>query len=215
MGIKERKSREKNLRRKEILNAAKKLFGEKGFYSATIEDIAKKAELSPATIYLYFKNKEELYANLNLNALWYLDRKVRNITENDRLTVEEKIFYFKDAFYDTYRYDPLVWHNIFDIQLEDPSLMISDEMQEQLTGVIRDILVLMCKTYEEGVHQGIFIERQGMAIADTIWGLISGLVSLEESKKKLNSKKDFLKSTLDTSFQVLIQGLKSSKKWQG
>jgi AcrR family transcriptional regulator len=43
-----------------ILNAAEHVFANKGFHEATISDIAKKANVSEATIYDYFSSKEEL-----------------------------------------------------------------------------------------------------------------------------------------------------------
>jgi AcrR family transcriptional regulator len=72
MGIKERKEREKERRRQQIMVAAKRVFSVKDFNRATMEDIAKEAELSPGTIYLYFKNKEELFASLSLRILHYM-----------------------------------------------------------------------------------------------------------------------------------------------
>jgi AcrR family transcriptional regulator len=69
MGIKERKEREKERRRQQIMVAAKRVFSIKNFNKATMEDIAREAELSPGTIYLYFKNKEELFASLSLRIL--------------------------------------------------------------------------------------------------------------------------------------------------
>jgi len=55
MGIQERKKREKERRRQQIMIAAKRVFSVKGYSKATMEDIAKEAELSPGTLYLYFK----------------------------------------------------------------------------------------------------------------------------------------------------------------
>ena len=60
MGIQERKEREKERRRQQIMVAAKRVFTEKGFNKATMEDIAQEAELSPGTLYLYFKNKDDI-----------------------------------------------------------------------------------------------------------------------------------------------------------
>ena len=60
MSIQERKEREKERRRRQILVAAKKIFSKKGFSRATMEDIAEEAELSPGTLYTYFKNKKVL-----------------------------------------------------------------------------------------------------------------------------------------------------------
>ncbi len=72
MGIYERKQREKERRRQEILAAARHVFSKKGFNSATMEEIASKAELSPGTLYLYFKNKEELHTSLSIDLLEHL-----------------------------------------------------------------------------------------------------------------------------------------------
>ena len=61
MSTSQRKDREKEARREQILRAAAKLFSEKGFEAATMAQIARQAELAPGTLYLYFKSKDELY----------------------------------------------------------------------------------------------------------------------------------------------------------
>ncbi|MEO8168159.1 MAG: helix-turn-helix domain-containing protein, partial [bacterium] len=60
MGIIERKEREKEHRREDIIAAAQKIFFEKGLPSATMDEIAEAAELSKGTLYLYYKSKEDL-----------------------------------------------------------------------------------------------------------------------------------------------------------
>jgi len=60
MSIKERKEQEKSEMRGLILKTAMNLFLDKGFENITIRNIAEKIEYSPATIYLYFKNKDEI-----------------------------------------------------------------------------------------------------------------------------------------------------------
>jgi len=60
LGIQERKEREKHMRKQQIQDVAKKVFLEKGFSSATMEDIAQASELSVSTVYLYFRTKDEL-----------------------------------------------------------------------------------------------------------------------------------------------------------
>ena len=69
MGIAERKEREKGQRRNDIVNAAEKVFFSKGIDSATMDEIAEKAELSKGTLYLYFKSKEELLFAVDLRAI--------------------------------------------------------------------------------------------------------------------------------------------------
>lgn len=69
MGIQERKEREKEARREEILDAAYKVFVAKGLAGATVDDIAAAAELSKGTIYLYFRSKEDLYLAVTTRGL--------------------------------------------------------------------------------------------------------------------------------------------------
>jgi len=62
------KSKVNNTRKKKqsnhkdrILQAAERLFAEKGFYLATLDEIARNADLAKGTIYLHFRNKRELF----------------------------------------------------------------------------------------------------------------------------------------------------------
>lgn len=63
-------------RRGQIVAAAIKLFGARGYYTVTIKDIAKEAGISPGLIYQYFKNKEDV---LLLVLLERLDQYVRDV----------------------------------------------------------------------------------------------------------------------------------------
>jgi AcrR family transcriptional regulator len=65
MTIATRKQREKGEMRQLILEAAKKIFLEKGFEQASIRNIAEEIEYSPGTIYLYFKEKDEIFHALH------------------------------------------------------------------------------------------------------------------------------------------------------
>jgi AcrR family transcriptional regulator len=65
MGIAERKEKQKQEIRKMILDASMKLFVEEGFEQVSIRKIAELIEYSPTTVYLYFKDKNEILFNLH------------------------------------------------------------------------------------------------------------------------------------------------------
>ncbi len=65
----ERKEREKTQRRKDIVDAAERVFFSQGFDQTTMIAIADEAELSKGTLYLYFENKNELCMAIILRAL--------------------------------------------------------------------------------------------------------------------------------------------------
>jgi len=79
MGTRERRQREADNRRMEILEAAQRLFWQKGYTATSIPQIAREAELAPGTIYLYFRSKEALYVELLMEGYAIL---------HQRLTVE-------------------------------------------------------------------------------------------------------------------------------
>ena len=68
MGIIQRKEREKEEMRRLILNAALQLFRERGYDGVSIRNIAEAIEYSPATIYLYYKDKSEIFFALQYEA---------------------------------------------------------------------------------------------------------------------------------------------------
>jgi AcrR family transcriptional regulator len=60
MGVKERRERQKEMLRQDILDAARELFIQEGYQNVSMRKVAEKIEYSPTTIYLYFKDKAEL-----------------------------------------------------------------------------------------------------------------------------------------------------------
>jgi AcrR family transcriptional regulator len=59
-----RKEIEKEARKKDILDAAAKLFSESDFHEVKVDDIAERVGLSKGTIYIYFENKENLFYSI-------------------------------------------------------------------------------------------------------------------------------------------------------
>ena len=61
-----------------ILAAAERLFAEKGTEKTTMDDIAKEAEYSKATLYVYFQSKEEIIGAILLSGMVLLSKKLRD-----------------------------------------------------------------------------------------------------------------------------------------
>lgn len=51
-------------KRQKIMDAAVEMFAEQGFYNSTVADVARKADVADGTIYLYFKNKDDLLISI-------------------------------------------------------------------------------------------------------------------------------------------------------
>jgi AcrR family transcriptional regulator len=64
MSVQERHRRERHARGQAILTAAAKVFARHGLDGATIEMVAREAEVAVGTIYLYYSSRDDLYLNL-------------------------------------------------------------------------------------------------------------------------------------------------------
>ena len=210
MGIQERKEREKERRRQQIMVAAKRVFSDRGFNKSTMEDIAQEAELSPGTLYLYFKNKEELYASLSLRILQYLLIRVEHVNEEKDAGPEEKLKSLVEAMYDVYEFDPLIIINMFHLQSSETLKNLSPQLMAEIKDLSRKSLGSMAQIFKEGVEKGIFVDRHPLALADTFWSLFSGVVLWLTSKKIIDERKDYLKQTLDVAFEIFGRGIKET-----
>jgi AcrR family transcriptional regulator len=79
MGISERKERELLQMKTRILDTAMRLFLDEGFQNVTIRGIAKAIEYSPATLYLYYKDKDEILYALHSKGFDLLHQKQSEI----------------------------------------------------------------------------------------------------------------------------------------
>jgi len=207
MGIQERKKRERERRRQQIIVAAKRVFSEKGFSKTTMEDIAKEAELSPGTLYLYFKNKDELYASLSLRILQYMNIRLKDVKKEEDSDPEQKIASIKEALYDVYQFDPMILINMFRLQSSETIKNLSPPLLENITELSRHSLQILADIFQDNSEKNTFLTGQTTAMADIAWSLFTGVVLWEESKRIIDDNKDYLKQTLDIAFEIFTRGI--------
>lgn len=92
-------------KRDAIINAAINVFARKGYMKAKISDVAKKAEVADGTVYLYFKNKDDLLINAMREMLEDKLIKIRKKIAKEP-TAREKLFKFAELQIDLYMKNP-------------------------------------------------------------------------------------------------------------
>lgn len=207
MGIQERKEREKERRRQQIMVAAKRMFSEKGYNRTTMEDIANEAELSPGTLYLYFKNKEELFASLSLRILQYTIIRLEEVSKDTNTSSLAKLEALKSAMFDVYEFDPTSLVNMFHLQSSETLKNLSPVVLTEYNDLSKKAMGVFTKIFEDGISEGVFIDAPPHALTDTFWSLFSGVVLWEASKKILDAKKDYLRDTLDFALDLFKRGI--------
>ncbi len=113
MAISDRKKREKEYRRQSIIDAAEKLFFEKGYDNVSMNDIATEVELNRATIYIYFENKEALCFAVILRGVRLLNKMVKSSVKG--AAYAQKIRAMWGAYYSFFKMYPqyLQVYNLF------------------------------------------------------------------------------------------------------
>jgi len=211
MGIQSRQLRDRERRRQQIIAASKRVFTSKGVSRTTIKDIADEAELSPGTLYIYFKNKDELYASLSIRMLKHLHLSLQRVKETKDLSDDQRIDSVKNALFELYEIDPLMLINLSHLQASETLDNISPELYEQILDLSRRSLQALSEIFAKGIERGSFLKRKPMQLSVVLWGMFSGLILWEESKRSLDTRKAFLKPTLKIAFEIFGRGVKSDE----
>src|SRR5262245_7827455 len=81
MTIKDRRARQKQLLRQEILDAARDIFIKEGYDQLSMRRVAEKIEYSPTAIYLHFRDKQELVFSLCEETFGRLVRELESLEQ--------------------------------------------------------------------------------------------------------------------------------------
>jgi len=206
MGVKERKERDRQKRRQDIIDAACTVLSEKGFASATVDDVSEKVELAKGTIYLYFKTKEEMFVSVFIKGLDNLLDKYRETAKLDlkptkmldRLALSFYRYYKEDLNYiKTAAY--LLDENIMD--------KIPPELSEEINKKAGIGLKILGDVIQKGIDQGDFIDTNPRVVARVLWGLSIGVAQTTVMRIHLKVPEDEVKELLVSGFDMVKKGL--------
>lgn len=149
MAISDRKEREKEMRRKDIIDTAEKLFFKKGYENITMADIAKGTELARSTLYLYFKNKKEIYLAISIRGTGILNNMFREYYQKGQ-TGREKVEMLMKAFYRFYKEYP----DYYDVNWFSYKVLIDHDLprMEEIKKMRMEGFSLFGKALKEGIE---------------------------------------------------------------
>lgn len=206
-----RKKEPKEVHRHNIASAAQELFEEKGIESTSMDDIAKKAGYSKATLYVYFHNKEEIVGVLVLESMKKLyDYIVTAIEEKE--SVKERYYLICKALMRYQEEYPFYFKTVLEginIDFEHSKCL----PEEEETFRIGEKINLALKRFiEEGIAAGEFRnEIDSISTIFSFWGMLSGLIQLAVNKEEYIvremklSKHEFLKNGFDHLYCVIAK----------
>jgi len=185
MGIAERKEREKQQRRQEIIRAAEKVFFSKGFHQCTMEDIAETAELSKGTLYLYFSSKDDLHLAVARNAIQLLMEETSRVAEQDGDALE-KLQRMGQACVEFSQSRPDHMKAILTLEEVEPGAisMTTDAVQEMILN--ESTVGTVIRVVQQGVAEGLIrSDIPALLIAHTLWMSLLSVIRFVTMKSTL------------------------------
>jgi len=206
MAIEDRKEREKQARINQIKKSARVMFQKKGLEGTKMEEIAERAEISKATIYKYFKSKNDLFYEMMREPLSKLNRDVIEVSarqEGPERTIELLI----EKTFDFYLEYPDIHNLVTEIKTSEIKKHLSADKAGHLKKIMATNLKQLEMAIKDGIEEGIFERIQPKLVAIILWNMYMGIIKYQENRLDVG-KKDYRKSTLDAGVDLLLWGLK-------
>jgi AcrR family transcriptional regulator len=204
------RTKEKDQRTAEIAAAAKEIFLKKGYFGSTVEEIARGAGVSKGTVYLYFKNKDELYASLMLPSI---EESVEMLLGFEKDVADRKykkgsdiVMRFHDWLVKLYQYDPESLRILQVYQLLDLSRVMDEKAREKHWTLAKKSIEISVRTVSDAMKQGLLPEMNPSQLNYIMWASFLGIIQVEESKLRTTGK-DHILETLKACFTILAEGL--------
>lgn len=199
MGLVERKIREKEELKENILKAAKKLFLERGIEKTSIRNIADEIEYSPGIIYHYYKDKNEIFHALHSEGFQELRKRMGILSAiadpMSRLRAMGKIYIeFGLENKDMYDLMFIIEAPIDHVETKDDTCWIEGESSfNQLRNTVKECI-------QKGHFQGHRLE----ALSFMIWATVHGMVSLKIRKRVDVLDEAEVENIVENSFQSFL-----------
>jgi len=192
-------------RRIQILDAASKVFVEKGFHSATIKDIAGEADISEGTIYNYFKNKPALLLGVFERMRKSLEEKQRipdmvevNLRTFIKAHLQRPIMALKEGNFELFR-------------IVVSELMVDRELRSLYHQQILAPVNIMVERYiEEAIELGNIKSTNSTLTAHALTGLVYGIILQYIIIDEAKTESDWDELT-DMLTDMILYGLEGDK----
>jgi TetR/AcrR family transcriptional regulator len=206
LGITERKKRERDLKRELAMEAAMAIYDEEGYHAITMEKIAERCELSRASLYLYFKNKDEILINAIVEHTEYFTDLLQDLYDNRELLKYKLLEELWGRFILFYEKEPGTFNASSYFLQREMIMSFPKELRDSIDESGSKVVSLQHKIIDYGIRQGFFIDCDPMTLAEVIWTSFLGIIHLERSKQVL-SHKVHLEKTRDLALTVLARGI--------
>jgi AcrR family transcriptional regulator len=189
--------------RERLLESAKILFSQKGYYATSVEDIVESAGLSKGAFYFYFKSKEELFKSLVEEMHLNIVKRLESFLERDLPLEDALIEHAKVFLEDIYQNRHIA--QIFLFQL----VGTNEEFRELYYTKMSHLRELLARMVGRAIQRGEITYKNAENIVNLYAGFLRMLV-LEYVFREKEPDLERVKSLAQEGVKVLFRGLKNA-----
>ncbi len=173
MEAKRRREQERRARWEQIVDGARRVFFEKGYHRATIEDIEKASGLTRGSIYYHFSGKDELYIAVLVQGVRLLRDELRWVSHGHGTDPEELALRLLEAYCDFYR-DQKEYHRILQYFTFgwDCKEDLGKDLVEEINRLIFECLQEVTTALERGMKEGRFAIEDPFLESVQLWCMV-------------------------------------------
>jgi AcrR family transcriptional regulator len=209
VGLEERRKRERENRKNAILKAARKLFFDKGFKNVTVESIAKKAELSKGSVYLYFKSKEEIYTHILLNDIDKFHKIMAGMMQEGQSS-SAMLMALANIYADFFMNDRELFRIMMNYMLNTDHMNLPEEIDHLIIKATNKTVDIIEEIFMIGVRSGEFPPYIDLRQKrNAIWGLLNGTISLHLFTGSEERREERIRTTIQTGLNTFLRGMRT------
>jgi AcrR family transcriptional regulator len=188
MGINDRKIKELEIKKNDIITAAEKVFFTKGYDAATMDDVAREAEFSKRTVYVYFNSKEQIYFEIMIRGYRLLIQMLESDLDARKPgNAIEKIQQLSVTLYEFSQEYADYFNAIMEYENSDQDFQngVPAESRDECYALGEKILGYLSDSLKWGVEEGIF--RADLDVQKTaliLWACTNGVFNTAKTKEK-------------------------------
>lgn len=182
----------------QIIDAAVEVIAENGYHQSQVSKIAKQAGVADGTIYLYFKNKEDILISLFKEKMGqFIERMEEDIKE--KTTAKEKLALVISKHFSLLADD----HNlaiVTQLELRQSNL----ELRQKINEILKGYLNILDSILMEGIQSGELKEGLDVRLARQ---MIFGTIDETVTTWVMNDQKYDLAALSDSVLELLVSGI--------
>jgi AcrR family transcriptional regulator len=198
--IRHRQEQEKQELRQTILTAAGELFLEQGYNHFSLRKVAERIGYSPTTIYLYFRDKDDLLFTVVDEGFARFGQQLAAAAASTE-DPWERIIALGRAYVAFGLQNPVYYQLMFMQRADFLTRKPAGKGQPRLAT----FLVLQ-QTVQQAIEAGVLRPGDAESYSDVLWALVHGLVSLAISLPKFYATR--IQQTMETAWQMECEGLR-------